>query len=356
MTELLISNLPPMRSSHKKSFAKCFKTLFEETDKVCIATGYISTEALTELKSIAEANQKGIILVIGMHFFEGITKIQYQAANYLNDFLVQNSLGKVYVTNAFKFHGKLYTFYKNNHIYAGILGSSNLNSILDNHNNYEIDLLLDNQAIITEIDEFIVNLIDKTCIPISEWHPDKFNENNKLLEDHENVKHCSVNEIAEIKSQITSVCFEIPIKTFETAPRSNTNAFFGKGRDNKRGFIQPRHWYEVELIVPKRITDNPNYPKAGYPDKESIITVYTDDEWCFECKISGDYSKNFRSSDDLKILGKWIKGRLENNGVLQIGEPLTESVLKAYGRNSITMKGTKNPKVWYLDFSTRSSK
>ena len=111
MTELLFSNLPPMRFPNKKTFSKCFKSLFETTDKVCIATGYISTEALTELKSIAEANQKNIILVIGMHFFEGMTKVQYQAANYLNNFLIQNNLGKVYITNTFKFHGKLYTFH-----------------------------------------------------------------------------------------------------------------------------------------------------------------------------------------------------------------------------------------------------
>lgn len=37
MSELLFSNLPPMRSSNKKTFSKCFKTLFEDTDSVCIA-------------------------------------------------------------------------------------------------------------------------------------------------------------------------------------------------------------------------------------------------------------------------------------------------------------------------------
>lgn len=355
MTELLFSNLPPMRFPNKKTFSKCFKSLFETTDKVCIATGYISTEALTELKSIAEANQKNIILVIGMHFFEGMTKVQYQAANYLNNFLIQNNLGEVYITNTFKFHGKLYTFHNKEQIIAGIIGSSNLNSILDNHMNYETDILLDNHTIITEMDAFILNLIERTCIPLSDWKPESFVENNLLLEGHENVKHCSANEISKIISKTTDIVFEIPIKPYETAPKSNTNAYFGKGRENKRGFVQPRHWYEVELIVPKEITDNPAYPKAGYPNSESIITVYTDDNWKFDCKISGDFSKNFRSCDDLKILGKWIKGRLENYGSLKVGEPLTESVLKDYGRNYIKMMGTNNPKIWYLDFSPRGN-
>lgn len=355
MSELLFSNLPPLRSSSKKTFAQCFKTLFEKTDKVCIATGYISTEALTELKSIAEANRKNITLVIGMHYFEGITKIQYQAANYLNEFLKQNNLGEVFITNTFKFHGKLYTFHKASNICAGIIGSSNLNSILDNHTNYEADVLIDNKAIITEMDSFIDNLIKNTCIPLSEWIPNSFIERNLLLEGHDNVKLCSAGEIADIISSTTDISFEIPIKPYETAPKSNINAYFGKGRENQRGFIQPRHWYEVELIVPKEITDEPNYPKAGYPDTESVITVYTDDNWKFDCKISGDFSKNFRSCDDLKILGKWIKGRLENNGSLKIGEPVTEAVLENYGRNFITMTGTNDPLVWYLDFSPRGN-
>lgn len=354
MSEFLISNLPPMRSSSKRTFAKCFKSLFEETNKVCIATGYISTDALTELKSIAEANGKSIILVIGMHFFEGMTKIQYQAANYLNEYLVNASLGGVYITNTFKFHGKLYTFHKESDVIAGILGSSNLNSILDNHSNYETDIMLDNKAIITEMDEFISRLIDKTCIPISDWHPEHFIVSNSLLEGHDNVKYCQSDEIVQIASNTTSVEFDIPIKPYEDAPRSNVNAYFGEGRKNQRGFVQPRHWYEIELIVPKAITDDPNYPKAGYPMAESIITVYTDDCWKFDCKISGTNSKNFRSCDDLKILGKWIKGRLENAGALEVGKPLTKAVLRSYGRDSIKMKGTNNPNVWYLDFSSRS--
>jgi hypothetical protein len=204
------------------------------------------------------------------------------------------------------------------------------------------------------MDEFISRLINKTCISISDWHPERFLINNSLLEGHENVKLCPSDEVVQIVSNTTSVEFDIPIKPYEEAPRSNVNAYFGEGRKNQRGFVQPRHWYEVELIVPKTITDDPNYPKAGYPLTESIITVYTDDCWKFDCKISGTNSKNFRSCDDLKILGKWIKGRLENAGALEVGNPLTKAVLQSYGRDSIKMKGTNNPNVWYLDFSSRS--
>lgn len=70
----------------------------------------------------------------------------------------------------------------------------------------------------------------------------------------------------------------------------------------------------------------------------------------FKCKVSGDYSKNFRSENDLKILGKWLKGRLENAGALAVGEKVTQETLRRYGRNTFTLTKTKIPNLWYLDF------
>ena len=174
-------------------------------------------------------------------------------------------------------------------------------------------------------------------------------DRNELLEGHDGVEKVEKAGLSNIFSTRSDVSFKIPIKS-DDAPHSNLNVYFGKGRENKKGLIKPRPWYEVELIVPKDITKRRYYPKAGYPKKESIITVYTDDGWKFRCKISGDYSKNFRSADDLKILGRWIKGRLENNGSLKVGEPVTDQVLKNYGRDNFELIGTKKPSVWLLNF------
>ena len=77
-------------------------------------------------------------------------------------------------------------------------------------------------------------------------------------------------------------------------------------------------------------------------------------------RTSGDYGKNLRSKDDLTILGRWIKGRMEANNALRSGELLTASSLQVYGRNTISMTQTslteEEPEigrlsVWYLDFS-----
>lgn len=146
----------------------------------------------------------------------------------------------------------------------------------------------------------------------------------------------------------TSVRFDIPIKPYENSPQSNLNVFFGKGRVSPNGLIKPRHWYEVELIVPKHITEQAGYPQSK--TENALFDVITDDGWAFKCKVSGDYSKNFRSYDDLKILGKWLKGRLESAGVLTVGEPVTAETLRQYGRNTFSLTKTTIPGVWYLSF------
>ena len=177
---------------------------------------------------------------------------------------------------------------------------------------------------------------------------DNFREVNPLLEGHEYVKKLPSRDVAEVLLQRTDITFDIPIKPYEDSPHSNLNVFFGKGRESKNGLIKPRHWYEVELIVPKSITAQNGYPQESTP--EAIFDVVTDDGWSFKCKVSGTNSKNLRSEGDLKILGKWLKGRLENAGVLKVGDPVCRETLKQYGRDTFTLTKTTKPGVWYLDF------
>ena len=349
--ELLLSDFPPLRESNN-SFSNRFKKLIFEADHLQIASGYISTDSVTEIKKIIESNGRPHLdLMIGMHYFDGITKTQYDATRYLDDFLTSNDMGSVSIATTFRFHGKMYSFQKDGNPIAGIIGSSNLTGILDYHRNYETDLLVEDGTILQEISDFITKANQRIAEPISAWTPDKYTENNALLEGHESVEKVDPVDFASIQAQLTGETFQIPLKATARQQKSNLNVYFGKGRENKStGFVKPRHWYEVELIVPNTITGQAAYPKATYPDKESIITVYTDDFWKFECKISGDYSKNFRSYNDLKILGKWIKGRLEINGALQIGQPVTEAILDAYGRRDFELKRTSIPDTWILNF------
>jgi len=130
--------------------------------------------------------------------------------------------------------------------------------------------------------------------------------------------------------------------------RSGLNVYLGKGRKSVKGVVIPRSWYEVELIVPKNITAVKGYPRANENDGEFSVT--TDDGWQFTCKVSGDFNKNLRSENDLKTLGKWLKGKMVNAGVLKPGEMVTDKTLQNYGRQSLTLQKYKNG-TWYLDFS-----
>ena len=216
---------------------------------------------------------------------------------------------------------------------------------------YESSVLLRDAASAKQMNDFISRLMQTSTRNIAELEIDTFNDENALLDGHEFVEKVSPQKLAAAMLAKTDVAFEIPIKPYEVSPQSNLNVFFGKGRESKNGLVKPRHWYEVELIVPKSVTSQPRYPQSQTDN--AVFTVITDDGWSFKCKVSGDYSKNFRSEGDLKILGKWLKGRLENAGVLTVGTPVTADTLNRYGRNSFTLTQTTMPGVWFLDFEVK---
>lgn len=346
--ELLFSDIPPFTHS-RKDFKTCFDHLLMDSESLKIATGFISQDSIIELARFIEDNKRPRLeLVIGMHYFEGITRLQHQSVQRLDALLKSTGRGFVKVVTAFPFHGKLYLFGNDSNPTASILGSSNLTKIIYNRT-FEADILLTESKEIRKIEDLILNLAEKASIDFSRWEVKRFLENNPLLLDLPGVEKCSPAELEKVHSKAKNLSFHIPLKADE-APKSNLNIFFGKGREDKRGMVKRRHWYEAELIVPKSITSNDAYPKAGYPLTESTIKVYTDDGWKFDCKISGQNSKNFRSADDLKILGRWMKGRLENSGALTIGEPVTDEVLKRYGRDTWELTATNDPSTWLINF------
>jgi hypothetical protein len=342
---LLLSNKQPAYFPNIQNSNEVFVKYLKDCDSLKIATGYISADSLIELSKIVEINHKPKIeLMIGMHYFDGFTRPQYEAAQSLNLILNTKNLGGIYLSNTRKFHGKMYSFNGNEISPAFMIGSSNLDSCISkNPINYEADILLTDEAIVQNYTDYLTAIIKSLSVPFETIIIDKFIEKNSLLENQYGVDKVDLVELAELKNNLTNIKFEIPIKT---EPKSNLNAFFGKGRVNNRGFETPRPWYEVELIVSNSITQANNYPYCQEFD------VITDDGWKFRCKTSGDFSKNFRSNDDLKILGKWIKGRLENSNCLKVGEPVTERVLRNYGRTNIELIKTKKEDVWYLNFNS----
>lgn len=275
----------------------------------------------------------------------------------LNDFLTCNQIGEVKLVNAFKYHGKLYSYSNDSGPYAGIIGSNNLSSILDTGARvYESSFYINEEKHAREMHDFIDQLSLRASRNIRELEIDTFNATNPVLEGHESVDKVLPDALANVISKLSDIKFEIPAKT---EPKSNLNCYHGKGRENmSTHLVKPRHWYEVELIVPISMRRDGYYPKGtpkGEPETE--FKVITDDGFSFMCQVNGGedglWNKNLRSSGDLTILGKWIKGRLENAGVLKVGDVITEETLRAYGRNTITMTRIKDSNDWFLDFGVR---
>jgi len=348
--QLLYSNTKPCEYDNS-SFSEAFENGVVGSDIIKIATGYISEESLLELKSILlfyfeEQKTKKCSLIIGMHGREGFTRAQYDAAIELATFLRDNNLGSVRVCTAFKYHGKTYVFEKSGEPtpVSAMLGSSNLSNILDSRQ-YEVDALFTEGSVLAELNALHEDLVTKASRDILEMpKPERFVEMPDLLQDRVDVEKADQDEYDRIEATEIERVFDIPLKT---EPKSNLNAYFGKGRlATSTGAIRPRHWYEVELIVPREITE-----ADGYPKRDTQISVLTDDGWKFDCKIQGDYGKNFRSAGDLKTLGRWIKGRLERANCLKVGQPVTDEVLQKYGRKTISLKETSDPNIWLLDFS-----
>lgn len=348
---LIYSNYPPL-ITESETYHDAFTELLEKSDKLKIASGYISADAVIDLKSMVEANDGPYIeLNIGMHYFEGLTVQQKEAVTDLDNTLRSKKLGGVYFVVTFPFHGKIVSFTNNERTIGGLIGSSNLTNIIESktRRQYEVDYRLPD-ADCAELDGFIDRLRETTTRPFNEIEIKIIESKNNLLDEQYGVEKADKQVVDSIKAiQDFEFEFHIPLKT-DNATRSNLNTFNGKGRENKQGFVMPRSWYEVELIVPKSVTMQPGYPQSDKDGNGGVIDVITDDGWRFSCKVSGDFSKNLRSENDLKILGKWLKGRLEVSGALKTGELCTQSTLDRYGRNDFTLAKLRGSNLWYLDF------
>ena len=352
--ELLFSNYPPMKTS-KDTFSDAFYDYVSRSSEIDIAVGYVTSDSLAELKKLAEYNSnKKINLTIGMHYYDLFTRSEYNSACELNKYLVENNQGTVNIVTPFRFHGKLYSYLDNNKPFACMIGSNNLSSIVEGGTRvYEAAAVLDDDKIAKEVNDFIADLVRTSTDNISDVDISKFKEGQSALEGQEYVKKITDEERIECMSNRTDISFDIPLKPFEDSAKSNLNVFFGKGREGKNGLVKPRHWYEIEVIVSKSITTQPGYPKSK--EEDGAFDVITDDGWKFKCYVGGDYNKNFRSENDLKILGRWIKGRLEAAGVLDTGKPVTRQTLTDYGRDNFTLTKTSIDNTWFLDFGVRNN-
>lgn len=147
------SNFSPAKITNK-SLQDTWLKLFKSADEVLIATGYISNDSIEDLHSILQQNPdfiKNIQILVGMHYLEGFTKLQYDSLVKLHNFLINNNRGAVYISQFMKFHGKLYSF-KTNEKIDSLIGSANLSCFLNSlERTYETMLHIEEDTVANAI-------------------------------------------------------------------------------------------------------------------------------------------------------------------------------------------------------------
>lgn len=305
---------------------------FKSSKAVTIATGYISTDIISDFGNefirIAKAGGASKLL-LGMAFYEGLKKSQLSILNSLNrDLTSINSNSGVFVSYSRRYHGKVYWFEKES-VENIFVGSSNFsNSGIAG--NVECTVSVKDTDTQNKIKDFLNYLllaenaviIEKADIVVPGTRNYKKVVSNDLMRDLKryNPKTIDISKLPK---------FEYPLERVAEKEKSSLNVYFGKGRwSRKTGIVKPRPWYEIELIANKEINTHPLYPKGDFD-------AYTDDGYIIPMRTQGDYNKNIRSRNKLEIFGMWLKGKLQQSGALMPLTPVTNDTLLEYGNNKI---------------------
>ena len=346
--EVLLSANPIISDIRCRSVKDFYRPMIETADHMNIATGFITNDSIVELKNLIEYRQFSLTLdlFIGMNLLDGFTKLQYNAVKELNTFLTESSTGRVLLSPKALYHGKMYSFMQNNSCLGAFIGSSNLGSFVGTSSNYiEAEAYFDGTEA-ARVNSTIVKVIQRlgtdfsVLPPVTDFVPNPV----ELLKDYNFVEQIGLEKTALAKASAQGRKVRIPLKD---EPKSNLNTYFGAGKI--KGKFSPRGWYEVELIIPKNLENRDLIPWSEIKEENENchIFVITDDGYKFECYRQGDYGKNFRSARDLKILGRWIKGQMENEGALEIGKPVTADVLEKFGKKYLVLQKTID-NCWFM--------
>ena len=377
--KLLYSNILPLGTSEgQQTIIDCFKEQISKSDRVEIAVGYISRAALEELDNLVEEhNISSICLTIGMYFIEGMPEGSYNTALEINKKWTETGIGEIKIVKAFKYHGKVYCFYKDGQPFSAIIGSANLGVIkldANNRRQYEISSITDDATECKEIAEFLEKLKAQNCsdnianiigMPI-------VREVNTSLSGIDTVTQIPQTGVQLYEQHKTDVSFVLPLKVPAYDERhmddgkhftkSNINVSYAAPRSKRKS----RDWYETQLTVSKAITRS-----EGYPEKNKPFFVVTDDGYWFKAHTTSDGNKQFSAVGDELILGRWIKGRLAAAGlVTPVNDTqadtdrkgmITKEMLQAYGCDSLVLSKTDQKAldedgteldVWVLSFET----
>lgn len=356
--KLLYSDILPLAAEDgQQTIADCFKEQLTKADRLEIAVGYVSRASLEELDELAaKCNIGTVCLNIGMYYIEGMPESSYHTAVKINRKWADAGIGEIRMVRAFKYHGKIYCFYKDSKPFAAIIGSANLGVLkleASNRRQYEIASLTTNADECREIAEFLNKLKQPSCSAkisdISDM-PLIFEKNN-ALSGIELVTEVPPTNVEFYRRCAAYASFMLPLKVPAAAERhmddgrhftkSNINVCYAAPRSRRKS----RDWYETQLTVAKEITHI-----DGYPQKNVPFFIVTDDGYWFKAHTTSDGNKQFSAVGDELIMGRWLKGRLVAAGlVAPINDTqkdtdrkgmITKEILQEYGCENLYLKKT----------------
>lgn len=379
--KLLYSNILPLGTEeNQETVTERFMEEASSADAVEIAVGYVSKAALQELEQIVDEQKiRRIVLTIGMYFVEGMPEGIYHTAIALNRKWVDAGVGEIRIVRAFKYHGKLYAFYKDDQVKSAIIGSANLGVIkleANNRRQYEVSAVTEDASECNEI----AALIRKMATPAASVRIDDavgmpiIREVNTSLTGVDTVEQIPQTQVELFERHKTNISFVLPIKVPAYDERhmddgkhytkSNLNVSYAAPRSARKS----RDWYETQFTVSKQITR-----LEGYPEKNVTFAVVTDDGYTFKAHTTSDGNKQFSAVGDELILGRWIKGRLAAAGlVTPVNDTqadkdrtgmITKEMLAAYGCDRLVLTKTDQKTedeegnmldVWILSFEATS--
>lgn len=356
--KLLYSNILPMAiSEDQDTIVEAINDQMQLADRVDIAVGYVSRASLEELDVLIEKNNiKNISLNIGMYYIEGMPESSYHTAIRLNKKWQENNIGEIRMIKTFKYHGKLYVFYKDGKPFSAIIGSANLGVIkleANNRRQYEISAITETISEVEEIAEHVEQLKRpniSTNIALIEGMTLIY-EANTALSGIELVTEVPQSNVEFYKRCTAYVSFLLPLKVPAREERhmddgkhftkSNVNVCYAAPRSKRKS----RDWYETQLTVAKDITR-----MDGYPEKNVPFYIVTDDGYWFKAHTTSDGNKQFSAVGDELIMGRWLKGRLAAAGLVNpVNDTqadtdregmITKEILEEYGCENLYFKKT----------------
>lgn len=365
----------PTYSNETKFDSKFDKALIplirrSDCNEFTVASGYVGIPILKrmEAKLVAVAKRGVCRIIIGMIYHEGCsqnTKLELEKLD--SKLRAVNSASGIFITR-FQYHGKIYKVANNNSV-SLFVGSSNFSDMSWN-SRIEFNISVDDTGLKLKTIDFINYLFNhKETIALGRHQLKIKSKGNKKVKISKELKSYIVpnSEYDALPSPIGQ--FEHLLRV-DSQPKSSLNLFFDKGRSVKgKNRYAPRPWYEVELTFKAEEIKNPLYPKTILNPKRKkrssnsrigeFVAYIKDGNIVYKIgmKVHASKGKNISSADEFggrSTLGQYLKGKLQNAGVLSEGQRITSDILAEYGRDTVIFKKI-NDTTYVIDFTVHAN-